>query len=208
MGGGGQGPPWRLAHGKLHLGRSLAAIRWAAGKTMANRVRYVGIFLFLGVLAHVAGRSAAFHDQTANEVSAGDRAGLACDLAYSIAAEIPGLSIKRSTGMFTDEALRRPVLGCRLAITGSFKHAPPGGDAANRLRDGFAAQGWQEMASYSADGKDGTAFAFRKTEVACLFRGTWNGGSDGEPPVPRGEAYRVSVLCTSPVPSEERIRQS
>jgi hypothetical protein len=175
---------------------------------MANRVRYVGIFLFLGLLAHAATRGTAFHDQTANEVSAQDPAGLACDLAYSIAAEIPGLSIQRSTGMFTNEALRRRVRGCRLVITGSFAHAPPGGDAANRLRDGFAAQGWQEMPSYSADGKDGTAFAFRKTEVACLFRGTWTGGADGEPSMPRKEAYRVSVLCTSHVPSEERRGQS
>jgi hypothetical protein len=30
--GGDQGSPGRLAHGKLHVGRSLAAIRWAASR--------------------------------------------------------------------------------------------------------------------------------------------------------------------------------
>ena len=60
------------------------------------------------------------------------------------------------------------------------------------------------MASYSADGKDGTAFAFRKSAVACLVRGEWNGGADGEPPIPGEDWYKVAVLCTSPVPAESR----
>jgi hypothetical protein len=173
---------------------------------MANRVSYIGAFLFLGLVGHATTRSTTFDDETANHVIAESTARLACDLAYSIAAETPGVSIQRSTGVFTHEALQRPVRGCRLAITGSFARTPPGGDAANRLRDGFTAQGWQEMPAYSADGKDGTAFVLRKTEVACLFRGTWTGEADDEPAMPREETYRVSVLCTSAVPPEERRR--
>jgi hypothetical protein len=173
---------------------------------MSNRVGYIGAFLLLGLVSHAATRTTAFDNETANDVTTESTVRLACDLAYSIAAETPGVSIQRSTGVFTHEALERPVRGCRLAITGSFAHTPRGGDAANRLRDRFTAQGWQEMLEYSADGKDSTAFALRKTEVACLFRGTWTGGADGEPAMPREEAYTVSVLCTSPVPPEERRR--
>lgn len=130
----------------------------------------------------------------------------ACDAAQAIAAKVPGVAITRSAGRFSDEALAAPVPGCRVAITGSFARAPEGGDAANRLREAFAARGWREMVSYGADGKDGTAFALRKGPVACLFRGSWNGGADGEPPISPEDAYRVSVICTSPVIPEERAR--
>jgi len=173
---------------------------------MANRIGYIGAFLFLGLAVHAAPRTTAFQNQTEEHVTSQHPTRLACDLAHSIADEIPGVSIQRSMGVFSDAALRHPVRGCRLAITGSFADAPPSGDATSLLRDGFTAQGWQEMLAYSADGKDGTAFALRKTGVACLFRGTWNGGSDGEPLIPREEMYSVSVLCTSPVPPEERGR--
>jgi hypothetical protein len=173
---------------------------------MANRA-YIGGFLFLALAAPVATRSTALQHQSATEVTPERPIQLACDLAHSIVATIPGVSIQRSKGLFTHEALQDPVRGCRLVITGSFEDAPPGEDAANRLRDGFAARVWQEMLAYSADGKDGTAFALRKTEVACLFRGMWNGGFDGEPSMPREPAYTVSVLCTSPVPPQERRRQ-
>jgi hypothetical protein len=173
---------------------------------MANPVGYLGALLFLGLALHAATRSAASQNQTDERVTAHHPARLACDFAYSLADEIPGISIQRSMGVFTDEALLHPVRGCGLAITGSFADAPPGEDATSRMRDGFTAQGWQEMLAYSADGKDGTAFVFRKAGVACLFRGTWNGGADDEPSTPREEVYGVSVLCTSPVFPEEKAR--
>lgn len=169
---------------------------------MASQVACIGALLSLGVAAVAATRSTAFQQHGATPVTAEHPTRLACDLAYSIAAKSPGVSIQRSTGVFADEVLEHPARGCRLAIAGSFEHAPPGGDAVNRLRDGFTAQGWREMLAYSADGKDGTAFAFRKTEVLCLFRGTWNGGADGDPSTPRGQTYRVSVLCISSVAPE------
>jgi hypothetical protein len=129
---------------------------------------------------------------------------LACEAARSIAAEAADGATQIEDGVFAEESLQHPVRGCRLVITGSFAHAPPGGDAASRLRDGFSARGWQELPAYSADGKDGTAFALRRNELACLFRGVWNGGSDGDPPIPAQDRYRVSVLCTSPPPPGQR----
>lgn len=128
----------------------------------------------------------------------------ACDLAYSVAAKTPGVKITRRTGNFRDETLRKPVFGCGLAVAGSFAKAGRTGDAATRLRDRFAADAWREIADYSADGSDGTSFAFEKSGVACLTRGSWNGGADDEPETPREDWYKVTVFCTSPPFPERR----
>lgn len=128
----------------------------------------------------------------------------ACDRAYAVSAKIPGVSIRRRTGTFRDETLRTPVFGCGLSVLGSFARAMPNGDAAVRLREDFSTRGWQEMPSYAADGKDGTSFAFRNAEVACLVRGEWNGGADGEPDVRAEDWYKVVVFCASPVFAENR----
>jgi hypothetical protein len=124
----------------------------------------------------------------------------ACDMSYRIATTTPGASVKRRTGTFTDETLRRPVFGCGLDISGSFKRAEKTGDASVRLRDAFTGAGWQEMGAYSADG---TSFAFRKGTVACLARGRWNGGAD-DPVVPPEDWYKVAMFCTSPAFQDER----
>jgi hypothetical protein len=153
------------------------------------------------VAALVAGAATAA-PRTAAPTAAEETTRAACDLAESLAG--PGFksSLRRSSGLFDHEAFPEPVPGCRLVITGSFEDTPPGEDAASRLQRGFGERGWREMPAHSADGKDGTAFAFRKAGVACFVRGTWDGGSDGEPSVPRERTYAVSVLCTRPGPAE------
>jgi hypothetical protein len=128
----------------------------------------------------------------------------ACDAAYAIAAKTPGVSIRRRTGAFSDETLRAPVFGCGLAISGSFAKAQATGDAALRLHQGLAARAWEEMPAYSADGTDGTSFAFRKAGVACLVRGAWDGGAAGEPEIPAQDWYKVAVFCTSQEIPENR----
>jgi hypothetical protein len=128
----------------------------------------------------------------------------ACDEAEAIAANTPGVTVRKHTGKFHDQALREPVFGCGLWILGSFAAARGTGDAAVRIREGFSAQGWEEMPAYGADGKDGTSFAFRKAGVACLVRGEWDGGADGEPEIPPKDWYKVSVLCTSPAFPDDR----
>jgi hypothetical protein len=138
------------------------------------------------------------HQASPVPVPTGARA--ACDIADAIAAKTPGVTVRRNAGVFDDDAVEEPVVGCQLVLTGSFIRAGQGGDAATRLRQAFPARGWQEIPEYAADGKDGTRFAFRKADVACLFHGDWNGGADGEPEIPREDWYKVSVLCTSPVP--------
>lgn len=127
-----------------------------------------------------------------------------CDLAQAIASSTPGASIERSDGVFAHEMLPDPARGCRVVITGTVGEAPSGWDLASRLYEGFSSRGWREMPAYTADGKDGAGFALRKSGVACLFQAAWNGDADGEPPIARAKNYRASVLCTTPVPAEER----
>src|SRR5262249_46336352 len=124
-------------------------------------------------------------------------ASAACDAAYAIAAKTPGVSIQRRIGTFSDETLRESVFGCGLSISGSFARAQTTGDAALRLRQEFSARAWQEMLAYSADGTDGTSFAFRKGGVACLVRGTWDGGA-AQPDIPAEDWYKVAGICTTP----------
>ena len=128
----------------------------------------------------------------------------ACDAAYAIAAKTPGVSVQRRTGTFRDETIREPVFGCGLAISGSFARAKATGDAVVRLRQDFQTRGWQEMAAYGADGTDGTSFAFRKAGVACLVRGTWDGGAADDPKMPAEDWYKVAVFCASPEFPENR----
>src|SRR5262245_22838803 len=141
-------------------------------------------------------------DSTQKTVSAPVRA--ACDAAYAIAIKTPGVKIQRRTGIFRDETLRQGVFGCGLTISGSFARAKSTGDAAVRLRRDFSARGWQEMPAYSADGTDGTSFAFRKEEVECLVRGRWDCGAAGDPNIPPKDWYKITVLCTTPVFPENR----
>lgn len=128
----------------------------------------------------------------------------ACEVVYAIAAKTPGVSIQRRTGTFSDETLRRPVFGCGFAISGSFARAQATGDAATRVRQEFLDRAWQEMPAYSADGTDGTSFAFRRAGVACLVRGTWDGGAASDPKIPAADWYKVTVFCTSPGFPESR----
>jgi hypothetical protein len=167
------------------------------------RIFLAALLFVLLVVPNSSGRAAAQKQPpTPRTVSSEVRA--ACDMAYAIAAKTPGVSIRRRTGTFRDETLRGPVFGCGLAISGSFARAKATGDAALRLRQDLEARAWQEMPAYSADGTDGTSFAFRKAGVACLVRGTWDGGAADEPEIPAQDWYEVAVVCTSPEFPEHR----
>ena len=121
-----------------------------------------------------------------------------CYSAYRIASRTPGASVRRRTGMFTDETLQAPVFGCGFTVSGSFKRAGSGGDAITRLRESFESRRWEEMSEYGADGPDGTSFAFRNAGISCFARGMWDGGADDEPQIPPADWYRGVVFCVSP----------
>jgi hypothetical protein len=166
--------------------------------------RVLSLALFAAVLIDAGNPAGAAARKAAQPAAVPSQVRAACDVAYAIAAKTPGVSIRRRIGELRDEALPQPVFGCGMTIWGSFARAKDGGDAADRLRNGFSARAWQEMLAYGADGKDGTAFAFRLKDVACLVRGQWNGGADGEPEIPGDDRYKVGVICASPVFPEDR----
>ena len=160
------------------------------------------LFVLLVVPNSLAGAALQNQPPAPRTVSSEVRA--ACDGAFAIAAKTGGVSIQRRTGTFSDETLREPVFGCGLAISGSFARSQATGDAALRLRQDFSARAWEEMPAYSADGTDGTSFAFRKGGVACLVRGTWDGGAADDPKIPAADWYKVAAFCTSPEFPENR----
>lgn len=191
----------------LNLLRGLAVLNHRAETTMIRVCRFLfvaALFVIFGASSSVNGAELRQVTQMPTAVTNPVRA--ACEMAHAIAANTPGVSIRRSMGRFRDEAFPRPVDGCQLRISGSFARAKATGDASARLHEGFLARGWHEVAEYSADGKDGTQFAFYRETVICLFRGEWDGGADGDPEIPGKDWYKVLVLCTSPVPVQEKQR--
>jgi len=109
------------------------------------------------------------------------------------------------TGQFTltgdtvilDPRSQQRLPGCvvRLAATRSAlgQAAPPD----QRVRDGLAALGWRENLQYSADGPDGTAFAYWLGTATCFVEARWDGGDDADPARGRSDDYVLTIACTS-----------
>ena len=119
----------------------------------------------------------------------------ACDAAYSVGAKTAGTKMQRSTGSFRDEMVASPIDGCRVIIHGSMKALGKQALPTDRLGDTLEKQAWVQMPEFSADGHDGTSFAYKRANVACVIHGEWDGGSDDEPDAPLADRYRVTVLC-------------
>ena len=49
--------------------------------------------------------------------------------------------------------------------------------------------------NHSADGPDGTSFAFVRAGVICMFQGRWDGGDDTDPTVKPDDAFKGAGQC-------------
>jgi len=87
--------------------------------------------------------------------------------------------------------------GCSVSLVGS--NAALGGSPSpiDQWREQFAARGWQEDVNHSADGPDGTSFAYVRDGVICLFQGRWDGGDDTDPSVKPDDAYTGAAQCAA-----------
>jgi hypothetical protein len=85
--------------------------------------------------------------------------------------------------------------GCRVEMKGSAAAFRESGEPDIALRERFAASSWTEDYTYAADGPDGSAFAFRKGPVLCVFRAFWDGGDDSDPAYVPDDRYDVEVAC-------------
>jgi len=119
----------------------------------------------------------------------------ACDFVNKVIAKTPGIKVRRSNGSFPLEMLKVPVAGCRVDIDGSMKRLGRENLPSEQLAAAFEAQAWRQLVDFSADGHDGTIFAYAKGSAACLTSGEWDGGSDDEPDAPLADPYRVTVTC-------------
>jgi hypothetical protein len=119
----------------------------------------------------------------------------ACDFVYKVIAKTPGITVRRSTGTFTLEMLRSPIAGCRVDIHGSFKQLGKTPIPSDQLGQAFETERWNGVPEISADGHDGTIFAYAKDRAACLISGEWEGESDDEPDAKLADPYRVTVTC-------------
>jgi hypothetical protein len=119
----------------------------------------------------------------------------ACDAVHAAVVKTPGIRERRSSGSIADELLRAPIAACRIDIDGSFKKLGKARHPTDRVSDYFEGRKWDQLPDFSADGPDGTTFAYRQNGVACLVRGQWDGGADDEPDVPAADPYQVLVLC-------------
>lgn len=124
----------------------------------------------------------------------------ACNLIESVARETRGVKVERTIGPVPDESTGIARDGCGIKVTGSFAALQGGEVVFEHWRKGLTDRGWQEQPEYTADGPDGTAFAFASRGVICLFQGRWDGGDDAEPDAPRDDSYRGSASCAASGP--------
>jgi hypothetical protein len=124
------------------------------------------------------------------------RTAAACDTVARLIDGTPGIEIARIEGLFEDPFSQRLLEGCRVLVMGSFAALAeePGPDVV--LHQALAADGWTEDVEYSADGPDGTVFAFRRNGTFCLVEGRWDGGAFGPEEPPPSDRYELSVGCS------------
>ena len=120
-----------------------------------------------------------------------------CDLLAEVMTGIPGSSLTRSMGSFEDDIGGSSREGCLVKIEGSFKALGTGETADRRISLFAESRGWLCDGSHSADGPDGTVFAYWTPTAWCLVTGRWDGGDDSNPNNVPGSGYGVTVGCAA-----------
>ncbi len=116
--------------------------------------------------------------------------------AQQITEDATHLKLSRSKGTFrfTDLSAPRPAV----VLTASREYPTP--DCPDEaVVAAFKDAGWTYDPEYAADGPDGTAFAYRKKDVLCVFEISWSPGHvDYESPQEEAEAmrHREPNVCT------------
>jgi hypothetical protein len=118
-----------------------------------------------------------------------------CSIVERILAEFPTNAVDRSEGEVRDYRTGRAGPGCRVEMQGSAAAFQEGDPPDVALREKFSELGWTEDLAYGADGPDGSAFAFRKGAVLCVFRAHWDGGDDSDPTYVPEDRYDIEVDC-------------
>ena len=118
-----------------------------------------------------------------------------CDLLAGVMRDIPGSNLTRSVGRFEDDIGGSFKEGCLLTIEGSFKALETGQTADGRIALFAESKGWQPDNSHSADGPDGTVFAFWTPTAWCLVRGKLDSGDESDPTNIPDDRYEITIGC-------------
>jgi hypothetical protein len=132
---------------------------------------------------------------TAQPVKVTPGVAAACDRLAAQAARSTGEDLFRQNAIVADEMIAKPFAACRIRIDGSRKRLGDAPMPTAALEQYFEKQRWLPLGEFSADGHDGTVFAYAREGVACLVRGEWDGGSDDEPDAPLADPYAVTIVC-------------
>ncbi len=136
------------------------------------------------------------HGELTSKSQPSSKVRLTCDSLYYSILTIPKIIVYRTEGTFRDDNIRRDLTGCMIIISGSrsdLSGKPNPGDLIFKF---LSDKGWLEKADYSADGPDGTSFAFSKYGIWCFVRGQWDGGDDADSTNVPGDIYQFIVHCT------------
>src|SRR5262245_57445515 len=68
------------------------------------------------------------------------------------------------------------------------------------IADTLQAAGWAEDGAYSADGPDGTAFAYVCREALCFTQAAWDGGGESDTTYVPAPGVYVQIICMPRVP--------
>jgi hypothetical protein len=132
-----------------------------------------------------------------------DKAGGPCRTLAAILRVYPAMDVRTSGGSVLDAGNETESPGCRVHASGSTSaitgEVAPGVAVRQLLEQG----GWEEDASYSADGPGTTSFALRKGAILCLVSaGAPSGFEDGE--FFTDEIYELDARCAADLPARER----
>lgn len=116
-----------------------------------------------------------------------------------LAARALHLELKMSRQRLEDAVAGEEFRGYLMSGEGSFDEVEDPGLA---LVDAFEDAGWVAVTHYQSDGADGTAGAYEKPGIRCLYEIGWNGHVDGEPDTlwseavaPADNTFRVHIFC-------------
>ncbi len=135
--------------------------------------------------------------QAGIDVTGQREADTGCATVVRILADFPTLAVNLTEGEVRDYRTGETGPGCRVEMKGSAAAFRESGQPDIALREEFAGLGWTDDYEYGADGPDGSAFAFRKGSILCVFRAHWDGGDDSDPTYVPEDRYDVEVDCLS-----------
>lgn len=115
---------------------------------------------------------------------------------YYVVRALPGTIAEELEGTFHDEYIKRDISVRMIVVSGAWSELAGRSSPEDTLFQYLSERGWTQEPRYSADGPDGTYFAFSKAGIWCFVRGRWDGGDDADSTYVPSDTYQYIVYCT------------